>query len=413
MAVVTESFDFKSREQFQRRQSVIDKIIASAGNISSTELAETLKDTADELNTYKAVPNQMGGSSAPDLEPTSTGAGGAGGVIDIVRNYPWTLTNVQRRSKLDIPYVILKEYKLNESAIKAQMDFYLSAFTGAAGATAGVKQATTRPYDELYSRENPTPWSYIFPFFGKTNMELNTQPWTSPDFIDKATNATKGFLEDIGKSNTFKGTKLGNVATAIPGIAGFASSAIGFGASLAYPVVGNFDRPKLFSGHNASSLTITFPLFNTVTNTIKIGDQLIDRRPVWEKNRDFLFLFMNQNLFNKRDFITGESPVFYEVYIPGQFFCPACAVTSFKVENEGNSRIMMTSEQLECIVPDVYNITITLDSLVMPSKNLFQALDTGEARSRVFVTGGDVIRSGVSNAEIRTGVVQTGSRRSS
>jgi hypothetical protein len=66
------------------------------------------------------------------------------------------------------------------------------------------------------------------------------------------------------------------------------------------------------------------------------------------------------------------------VYIPNQFYSYASAMTEIKVTNIGNQRLIDKT-----IVPDAYQFDLTLSELLMPSKNQFQAIITGEAESKV------------------------------
>jgi hypothetical protein len=131
-----------------------------------------------------------------------------------------------------------------------------------------------------------------------------------------------------------------------------------------YPIVGALDRPRIFSAHGERTITISFPLFNTVAPTD------------WKDNQKFIHTLMNQNLMYKTSFVTGVPPVFYDVFIPGQYYCWASCVTNLQVENLGNQRIIDGT-----IVPDAYQITITLTEMVLPSKNQFDARFTGDASS--------------------------------
>jgi hypothetical protein len=95
----------------------------------------------------------------------------------------------------------------------------------------------------------------------------------------------------------------------------------------------------------------------------------------WKLNRQLCELLVNQNLYNKRDFITGIPPVFYEVLVIGQHFSWASCVTNITVYNRGNIRLLYDKDRdLKCNVPDVYEINMTLTDLVVPSKNQFQAV---------------------------------------
>ena len=122
------------------------------------------------------------------------------------------------------------------------------------------------------------------------------------------------------------------------------------------------DRPKLWSSHEFRTIEIKFPLFNTVGPSD------------WIKNRDLCWQLVNQNLFAKRDFITGIPPVYYEILIPGQHYSYAASVTNLTIYNRGNMRTLLDKSGGPTIVPDVYEVNITLQDLVMPSQNLFQSI---------------------------------------
>ena len=129
------------------------------------------------------------------------------------------------------------------------------------------------------------------------------------------------------------------------------------------------DRPRIFTAHSERAVTIEFPLYNTADSAD------------WIKNRDFYYRFASQNLFAKRDFITGLPPAFYRVYVPGQYFSFASCVTNINITNLGNIRTFDDSY----IIPDAFQVSITLSEMLMPSLNQFQALVTGDAQNKVNV----------------------------
>ena len=81
---------------------------------------------------------------------------------------------------------------------------------------------------------------------------------------------------------------------------------------------------------------------------------------------------MNQNTMYKTSFVTGVPPVFYDIFIPGQYYCWASCVTNLNVGNLGNTRLINNY-----IVPDAYQVEITLTEMVLPSKNQFNARFSG------------------------------------
>lgn len=313
---------------------------------------------------------------------------------DVVNDYVWTLTNVQGRE--DIPHIILNEHRCLESVLMRQMSFYAM---GAGAATinnlyqAGknsfgqvvnfasnlvgggniVDTNNKTPskglldvYEEIFP-EAPTNNKYIFPYFSKTMMELNTSQWEQIDDAGDVANELAGGASDFLGSMGEKYKKLGEKINKYKAIGGMAAGANEALLKSQYPVVGVFDRPRVFTSHGNRNVTVEFPLYNTKS--------AFD----WIKNRNLLYKIMTQNLYNKRDYITGNPPVFYRVLIPGQYFSFASCVTNFKVENLGNTRLEYGTH----IVPDAYQVSITLTEMVMPSLNQFQAVTTGDANNRV------------------------------
>ena len=307
--------------------------------------------------------------------------------VDIVRGsgkiqYRWTLSEILNRN--DIPYIQLTEHRNNESMVKRQTMFYAKGIFGegsaannaianarnnSAAATVGMLDV----YEEIWP-DNPTGWTYKFPYFSKTQYELTTPEWQQVDGIGQALGEAAGGLGD-----TLANMGLAGAAKLVRGGAAAASAATAaaeLGLKALYPVVGIADRPRIFTSHSNRDITIQFPLYNTVNS----GD--------WANHRNFFYTFANQNLFAKRDFITGLPPVFYRVYVPGQYFSFASCVTNFGVENLGNTRLLPYGEGgslQEFIVPDAYQISITLTEMTMPSMNQHQAVVNGDALNRVNV----------------------------
>lgn len=344
---------------------------------------------------YDIAGKQLG-NLAKFVNESASGAGGQGAVkegglattlvplndsyqeINVVSEYPWTLSRVDE----EVPYVRLREYKCVDSSIKKQIAFYvqlakdtgsdaaplLGALAGKVGGMMGAKKtydASIDVYTDIWPKDNPTGFNYMFPYFNKTGFELGSEAWTSigniGDSIKQIANgiaAAKG-----GEAAGKKAEKLGKTLDLIEA---------GSNASLnaQYPAVGITDRPKMFNSHSDRTITINFTLYNTIN-----ADD-------WQKNRDLVYLLMSQNLFNKRDLTTGVPPVFYDVYIPGQYFSYASCMTNFKVDYLGNQRLLYD----RFIVPDAYDVTISLTELVKPSKNQFESIQNGAAIDHVNVS---------------------------
>jgi len=300
-----------------------------------------------------SVPPNDGADTEVKSGPLASLWNTKGGTYDVVTKYRWTLSNKINYDDPDslneVPHVILKEYEIDESTIKTQFDFYSRGIAEAITETDKDKLA---PYKNLFPRTE-TGNIYRFPYFSDVNFEINTPPWQSLDQIEQAGNfagKVGGFLlgEDFGQGLTKflnEGAKL----------------TVGTMAAV-YPKVGIMDRPKLWERHDFRTIEVKFPLFNTLN-----PDD-------WKANRSLCWLLVNQNLFTKKSFITGIPPVYYEAIIPGQHYSFAAAVTNLVIYNRGNMRQLIDNKGLKVMVPDAYEVNITLTDLVMPSRNLFQAI---------------------------------------
>ena len=296
----------------------------------------------------------MATPSTTDIYETTDSTGLVRGqTFNVVSDYRWTLNERLRKSAAsslkEVPYVNLYEYEVDESTIKTQLSYYL---------TQGKESLTTdgtislKPYEELFPRKE-TGNRYKFPYFSETNFEVNTPVWASLDTLEQGSK----FAESI--AGVLGGEAAANITGAV--IQG-AGAGVGAALSLAYPKVGIMDRPKLWQSHDFRSINIRFPLFNTVD-----ADD-------WKNNRALCWTLVNQNLFFKRDFITGFPPVYYEVLIPGQHYSYAACVTNITINNRGNMRALKDDGGVDNIVPDVYEVVMTLTDMVMPSRNLLKGI---------------------------------------
>lgn len=273
--------------------------------------------------------------------------------FDIVNDYPWTLSRNSNALR-ETPYVILREFVIDESVISNQISFYSAAFNNVREdtdpATGSIDPLS--PYEGLYVG-SPNNNYYVFPYFSDINFQVETPVWQTLDALEqgkKAATGTAGLL--FGQT----GAKFMETFLDVTG--GL------YTASLAtqYPKVGIMDRPRLWERHEFRTIEIKFPLFNTLGPND------------WIKNRQFCWTLVNQNLFRKRDFITGIPPVYYDVLIPGQHYSLAACVTNITIYNRGNMRNLTDEDGLPMMVPDVYEVNITLTDMTMPSRNLLQAI---------------------------------------
>lgn len=304
---------------------------------------------------------------------TENGGGGAAANVweiknatfDVVDNYRWTLSDRRRQNSQDglneVPYITLYEYKIDESTISTQLKYYFNGFLG----SFGDELDALDPYKNLFPKpESGEPENiYRFPYFSDVNFEINTPEWQSLDTLEQGSKFASGIVGTAFGEGAAQGTQA--VINSI-------SNATGAYLGAMYPKVGIMDRPKLWQSHQFRTINIKFPLFNTYS-----PDD-------WIKNRNLCWVLVNQNLFTKRNLIVGYPPVYYEAIVPGQHYSFAAAVTNLTIYNRGNMRRLVDSRTNEnVIVPDVYEVDMTLTDMVMPSRNLFQQIREKEKQITV------------------------------
>lgn len=291
---------------------------------------------------FNDTQRQGSGSLASLYKP---GPASNNGKINVVKDFPWTLSKSVRETA---PTVTVTEFEINESQIKRQSLFY-----GAGTVNAFGTRDILDVYKQLYPKDKATGFQYSFPYFSDINFEVNTPMWDSLDTLEAAKNTITGIAGALGGKG-------------VQQLIGKGIDVVGAGAmtglAAMYPKVGITDRPRLWNSHEPRSISVKFPLFNTYS-----PDD-------WFKNRELCELLVNQNLYNKRDFITSVPPVFYELKIPGQHYSVASCVTNLTIYNRGNMRIIPYDGK-NYNVPDVYEIDITFTDMVMPSKNMFQSIN--------------------------------------
>jgi len=347
-------------------------------------------------------------------------------IIDVVKDFYWTYSKKGEPARLEVPSIFLSEKRLKTNSVIAQIKSsfgasvegisnivnYLnvntplgnvsSSFTSfltriastniaqSVGQQIGnlgqsvsnsriaedIKNYTTddnprlnddllRAYKDLYLTE-PTGFNYRLPYF--------------EDYYN-ASNVTFG---DDAPLNIFSPTRAKLVTAA--DVIGSLQSSFGFSFQ---------ERAKFYNfDQNGEEFVINFPLINTGSATF---EDVI-------KNWQFLFLLLYQNKPSRINRTVIEPPVIYEAEIPGQKFIPFCYISEMVVTFKGarrklkfnlpqgpnslfvtptsdsptpympnnqnvGSQVNYTSSTIEAIIPDAYQVKITLRSLLSETKN--------------------------------------------
>jgi uncharacterized membrane protein YgcG len=325
------------------------------------------KGTRDNPGSTTSGHDKLGAGG--QLEP-----GSYGGDINVVTGWPWTLTPPSSPALDEVPYVWMKEYLYLESQMRAEATTSLALPKGlAAAATDGVSSS---PYDKLYDHDNPTNFSYTFPYFDNTAYST-TNTWqevSDEGLVGGLIKEGAGALEGLGSR---RGGKLGRLMNLGGKAIGQASDKMGLVKDLAFkatsPSAKAIDKPKLWVNGEARSLSISFPLYNTI-----VTGKEQNYSDIIQKNWELCYLLTYQNLFNKRTYFTNTPPVFYEVVVPGVHYSKASYVSNLKITHAGNIRSMkfdwLGNGSADYNIPDAYIVNITLQDMLVNSKNLFNVV---------------------------------------
>ena len=334
---------------------------------------------------------------APDLIPFKAGIvqttrteGDMPAHLDILNHHAWT--NSPPASRVDVPRLILDEQRIAINPTINQIAYNVIGAGEKLGAAKDkVQEAATSLKNAKDSKASPietankvlgTKRSY------KTLTASSVDPQKPYDFL--YTTTATGFKYTLPYfSNTWRSGNLGFGQGGGEAPAGIISSlgvdALGQGIgdvvkSLNLTAPGVYiEQPKFynFTGRE-SSYTVQFPLLNTGT----YEDVL--------RNWQFLFLLTYQNMPNRISRDQIEPPVIYTARIPGMWFSRYASITNLTVEFQGARRMMSldvpvlqeilgaegestatsTSKSFETIVPDAYNVSITVTELFGETKNM-------------------------------------------
>ena len=199
-------------------------------------------------------------------------------------------------------------------------------------------------YKGLYITQ-PTGWVYFFPYMA------NSYQSTSNSWGNDTSDAGGGFLFEGASQLMEKGAEIARKIT----------------SSLS---VGSFQEKAKFYQHeqNGETITVTFPLINT--GNANFNDVI--------RNWQLVFLLLYQNRMQRIDRNIINPPPIYEVEIPGLKYMPLCYLSNIEVKFKGSRRTMTLplpsatgqgNLGLNTVVPEAYEITLSITSLVAESKN--------------------------------------------
>lgn len=324
--------------------------------------------------------------------------------INVVENFPWTLTQSAPTAIKQTPYIELKEFQMKDAALNQMLKAYnktidTTSDLDAAFSAGGIllepnsllgETSNDLAYENLYDHTgNETGFRYKFPYF--ENPQNTTNNWTARSSYDQMiqlqrvlaeVSATVEYLNiyaggAMTEESYLKG--LEELLTKFPptgqGVATLAAI-IAAEAAERQGVTGEYlQRAKrIFIDVNVMAVDLqrTYEQLEIALKsaTGNIGeDPVLDKPHIWSSsqprvfnitfplfnvnpfddrnaektisyNWELCYLLAYQNQYNKINLFTGEPPVFYEVNVPGVYYTKAAYVSNLTILNVGNIRNM-------------------------------------------------------------------------
>ena len=213
------------------------------------------------------------------------------------------------------------------------------------------------PYQRLYIL-GPTGFRYKFPFLSRNVL-----------------NQRGSFNENNTGENVTQ-----NLVDIVQGASSFTESIAGTLRLMQQAGSAKIERAKSYNyPTEGESFEVAFPLYNTQPATYEDI----------KNNFKLVLLLLYQNLPLRQDKIIVEPPVVYDVTIPGNRREPYCYISSISINYMGSTRLMRLDtggigkvgyddynsdvnipEFIETIIPDAYEIRMTLQPMIAHTKNL-------------------------------------------
>lgn len=271
-----------------------------------------------------------------------------GDMINVRDNFTWK-NGGEAISTEEVPALILQERTLSMTGIAATLTNVLNTAADRVDRLANQNQsfvsALTEPYGKLYVVEdNASNFQYKLPWLLNSGSNLRT--------ISNVWNDNKGNTSDKGSSKTGDST----FNKVLGFVAGAAAGAMTPGMEI--------DPIFTYSTTERMSLTVRFPLYNTydIDETIQ--------------NFYLVTLLTYQNLKNRTSLVTYVPPSVYTVSSEGfgGVYMPIAIIKELKINNIGTVRQIKDDiiPGQTILIPEAYDINITLQELIPQSTNIFE-----------------------------------------
>ena len=323
-------------------------------------------------------------------------------MFDIIRGFDWTTSNVNQIYN-DVPYILLQEFKIAANSQMASLitnamlipdvigsskaslekfgaavankakdtmkDNAFSNFMEGLKKTAGgisdkitdginkgnkamenffsgldnttdawSDQTLAAMYKFLYIRKQTNRW-YKFPYYTSSYYDIQNS-FNDTASEDQKNDTLGNLMGDQGAAKILK--DIGNYANI---------------TALTEP--GSYvQRTQFYNfGMAGPKFDVTFYLYNTINDDAFV------------KNNIFLQTLIVQNTPHRHNRLLVDPPCIYECTIPGRGFYPYVYISNINVAYKGTQRILGADIGKQQIVPDAYEVKLTLQSLTKEVNN--------------------------------------------
>ena len=322
-------------------------------------MANPIIDSGKKI--YNEISNAIQGNLEESMVKTSASLDRT--KYDVIRNYPWTLTPMSNPAMANrVPAIYLYEYQMTKSMLIRGAQIAGSNISTAFKTAGAIFTGNSQPeyshytsdinskddaYDSLFDYSGITNFVYTFPYYNPDNINASNS-WTQSD----ATQAVGNLIN--------KAAPLGGKAIEL---ANAGMELVLASQGLRYPNVGFADKPMTWEKSSERSFSIEFYLYNTLSYS--------DIQKNWELCNQLYY----QNAYAKITMTNSYPPVFYKVFIPGQYSSPGATMKTLNVENVGNIRTILMNNGVTANIPDAYKVTMILEDMVMQSRNLINRVN--------------------------------------
>jgi hypothetical protein len=270
-----------------------------------------------------------------------------GDLINVRDNFVWK-NGGEKVSTDEVPSIILEEKTLSMTGVAATIANIYNTVADRLDRLTNQNQSfvstLNEPYAKLYViEENSKAFKYKLPWLLNSGSNLRTISNVWSDY--KGNTTSSGATKPPSKFDQILGFAAGAAAGALtPGM--------------------EIDPIFTYTTTDRMTITIRFPLFNTYS-----VDQTI-------KNFYFVTLLSYQNLKNRTSLATFVPPSVYTVSTEGfgGIYMPIAIIRELKINNIGTVRQIKDDiiEGQTILIPEAYDINITLQELLPQSTNIFE-----------------------------------------